>query len=413
MRSYSGQKYFKFYTAPPGCIPVLNCKFVCLILAMYKKHKIAFLYLDEIHHIPHFIGAAASLSKTCKVHILTYPGKHKQLKKARKRVAGKGIKIKKMPTSSFRAMTDRLKGRSRPRKGFWLKKNMDRLLSKYDALIFTDYFQRYVLEARRGDFPKLIKFPHGSPGRAYSFNPVVTHFDAQVVIGPYHYTQLEERDLLGPKPLKVGYLKPEAVQPAPRDAFFKNDKPIVLYNPHFDSRYSSWEKLGIAVLNYFAEQDEYNLIFAPHIHLFDSLKGKQDPAAVVGYMGHENIHIDLGSKLSIDMTYLNAADLYMGDVSSQVYEFIKNPRPTLFLNAHNVDYMGDVHYRFWKSGNVLTDVMQLSTDLKIAFKTHPEYLEAQETLNEANYYNTTDETASHRAARLISSYLDDQKSSRN
>ena len=40
-----------------------------------------------------------------------------------------------------------------------------------------------------------------------------------------------------------------------------------------------------------------------------------------------NLRFDPGSPASTDMTYTRAADIYLGDVSSQVYEFIAEPRP--------------------------------------------------------------------------------------
>src|SRR3546814_2965461 len=49
------------------------------------------------------------------------------------------------------------------------------------------------------------------------------------------------------------------------------------------------------------------------------------------------MHIDLGSERSIDMSYTGSADLYLGDVSSQVAEYLYRPRPCVFLNAQGVD----------------------------------------------------------------------------
>ena len=50
--------------------------------------------------------------------------------------------------------------------------------------------------------------------------------------------------------------------------------------------------------------------------------------------------VDLDSHRLNDMTYTNAADIYLGDVSSQVYEFSTQPRPCVFINAHGVAWQG-------------------------------------------------------------------------
>src|SRR3546814_17702316 len=63
-----------------------------------------------------------------------------------------------------------------------------------------------------------------------------------------------------------------------------------------------------------------------------------------------HMHIDLGSERSIDMSYTGSADLYLGDVSSQVAEYLYRPRPCVFLNAQGVDWQEDPNYRFWSLG---------------------------------------------------------------
>ncbi len=68
---------------------------------------------------------------------------------------------------------------------------------------------------------------------------------------------------------------------------------------------------------------------------------------------YPNILVDTGSHASIDMTYTQAADVYLGDVSSQVYEFLYRPRPCLFLNSHNIDWETDPNYANWHLGEVV------------------------------------------------------------
>ena len=56
------------------------------------------------------------------------------------------------------------------------------------------------------------------------------------------------------------------------------------------------------------------------------------------------------------MTYLCAADIYLGDMSSQLYEFLVKPRPVVFLNAHQADWKGNPRYAGWHLGAVADGV---------------------------------------------------------
>jgi CDP-glycerol glycerophosphotransferase (TagB/SpsB family) len=107
------------------------------------------------------------------------------------------------------------------------------------------------------------------------------------------------------------------------------------------------------------------------------------------------------------MTYLNSADIYLGDVSSQSFEFIINPRPCIFLNPEKVKHKKDNSYRFWKSGKVIDCSEKLSHALKKASKNfQKKYKTKQGKLTAKNFYSEEGSTASQRAAKAITEYLD-------
>ena len=81
-----------------------------------------------------------------------------------------------------------------------------------------------------------------------------------------------------------------------------------------------------------------------------------------------NIHVDLGSRLSTTMAYLNAADIYLGDVSSQVYEFLIHPRPCVFLNPHRIGWKERSKFRGLAAGPVIERVAELGGALSEAQK---------------------------------------------
>ena len=375
---------------------------------MNGNHKIAIIFLDEIHHIYHFVSIAVELSKNNEVHLLTHPGKQELLYETLKNLNGENVIVEKLKTSPFRAFTDKLKKRKLPRKGFWLKKHQNYILNNFDAVIFTDYFHHYLVEARgQKNKPKFIKIPHGIAGRAYSYNKELLDFDMFVVFGDYHYQQLEKKGLLNKHSVVVGYPKLDALQSVQSKPIFSNEKPTILYNPHFEPALSSWPLMGMEILEYFYNSKKYNLIFAPHINLFNKVGVDNTTAIPEKYFTAKNIHIDLGSIKSVNMTYVNEADMYLGDVSSQVFEFIINPRPCIFLNPKKVKFKGDINYRFWNCGKVINKTGKLPKALKKAPKQfNKKYREIQLKMNVENFHFEEGYTASQRAAIAITEYLD-------
>lgn len=380
-------------------------------LVMEKSKKIAILFLDEIHHVYHFISVAAELAKTNQVHILTHTGDQTFLEDTLKLIGPNNVVVEKLPTATFRAITDKLKGRKLPRKGFWLKKNKTYILNNFDAIIFTDYFHKYLLNARgENKNPKFIKFPHGVAGRAYGYNKDLLDFDLHVLFGQYYYDQLRVKNLLSKENVVVGYPKLDVLKNVKTDSIFKDNKPTVLYNPHFSPPFSSWHFCGKEILEFFLLNKDYNLIFAPHINLFNKVGGDDMHSVAEKYFNAKNIHIDLGSENSVNMTYLNSADIYLGDVSSQSFEFMINPRPCIFLNPGEIDYKNDLDYRFWRCGEVLNSVKNLKTALDSApEKFKDTYKTIQEKVTQENFYFEEGSTASERAAKEIIQFLDSDK----
>jgi len=203
-----------------------------------------------------------------------------------------------------------------------------------------------------------------------------------------------------------GYPKFEVIQGLKRKIprLFNNNNPIVVYNPHFYPSQSSWSPMGLQILEFFYQHREFNLIFAPHVVLFNGSRyGRSLPWK---YRLAPNIHVDTGSSASIDMTYLLAADIYLGDVSSQVYEFLLEPRPCIFLNGHHVAWQGNPAYDQWSLGPVVENIEpELIQALKQAFTTHHRYIEGQQKTFAYRFYNTPESTAAERGAKAIADFL--------
>lgn len=283
-----------------------------------------------------------------------------------------------------------------------------------DALVVAEKTST-ILKTRYGLHSlRLIHTRHGAGDRAVGFDKASTRFDFVLVAGPKIRDRLIAETGLSPEKMAiVGYPKFDAPLARSLPATLSgNGKPTVLYNPHVSPHLSSWYKHGRAVLDFFVGNPDYNLIFAPHVMLFErpvvisidkmrlNWPGRLEPK----YWDAPNIHIDLGSSASTDMSYTDSADIYLGDVSSQVYEFLIRPRPCIFINSHRIDHVADANFAHWSAGKTINDPAQLQTALAEATTNHHSYIEIQRELF-AWSIDLNQTASSERAAAAIRRFL--------
>ena len=166
-----------------------------------------------------------------------------------------------------------------------------------------------------------------------------------------------------------------------RTRLFANDRPVILYNPHFHRRLGTFEQVAGRLIEAITRDGRYNLVVAPHVRLTQGWSRRRREAwearSVPG-----RIVVDLGSPRSNDMTYTLGADLYIGDVSSQVYEFLAQPRPCLFIDrrAHDGEGRGwrdDPDFAMWHFGPVVAPSADLVAAIDRTFASHASYREHQ------------------------------------
>ena len=266
--------------------------------------------------------------------------------------------------------------------------------------------QRYGL-----DRLKIVHTRHGAGDRAVGFDKASAAFDHVLVSGPKIRRRLIDETGLDPERISiVGYPKFDLYGThRSGDPLLDGERPVVLYNPHVSPHLSSWYAMGEAVLDWFAAHEEYQLIFAPHVMLFerrfvltiDRLRIDRPGRIAQRWLRAPNIHFDLGSRAATTMAYTNRADIYLGDVSSQVYEFLLRPRPCLFLDAHDTAWNGDPNYAHWQSGPVIRDVAALGPALAEAQAMHAQtYRPIQERLFRDSF-DLTEIPSAIRAAQVV------------
>lgn len=375
-----------------------------------RTKKIGFIYLDELLHIHHFLSPAIELAKMkgISVDIITYEGSHSYLKKLLKINDSGGVNIIMLNTYWYRKIIEHFNGRKQPSALYIYQKHINKLLA-YDALVFTDHTARIINDKRQhSSKPHLCFIDHGAGDRAYGYSETHNLFDLVIVAGIKKSDRLRSELSNHQFELKIGgYSKFDLVNKNRQSkSLFDNSNKTVLYAPHFDQELTSWHKMGEQVLDLFYKHKAFNLIFAPHFNLFNKKGVKLNQRIDKKYINASNIIIDTGSISSVDMTYTLASDIYLGDISSQVYEFMLVPRPLIFLNTHDIDWHQNEDYLVWQAGNVVQSI----DGLKIALSTIRAWSEKlknrQKELFEITF-ELMEEKSGLRTARLIEQTLNE------
>lgn len=156
---------------------------------------------------------------------------------------------------------------------------------------------------------------------------------------------------------------------------FADGRPIVLYAPHWQRHRSSWWKMGHTAVRDIIADGRYNFIFAPHQRLVEGAPEVRSLAESLRGVPH--VHCDIDSFAMVDGTYTAAADIYLGDTSSQANEFMMRPRPCVFLDAQAVDWRDDPSYATWGGGEVVRAAEDIIPALERAPARHGEFIEFQ------------------------------------
>ena len=377
-----------------------------------RRIRVCFLFNAQRHQLLHGISVAVELARKPRFEVTVLSPSREHIEYACQsvdRLGGAPIKFEIAETQILKFL-QAVTGRSIQPKKLTLGSIIPKLKT-FDAIAIPERTS-LILKTLGVRGPSFVHLDHGAGDRAVGFDPRIKQFDFVLMAGEKHRQRLLREGLIRDGAYAVvGYPKFEAAEAA-RDAdwhpFRGDDRPIVLYNPHFTAL-GSWEKFGAKVLKAFAEQDRYNLILAPHVRLLDGDQAwSRWRDTITPYLGHPRIYFDRGSNRSIDMTYTTLADVYLGDVSSQVYEFLWNPRPCAFLDASGVSWQGDENYAHWNFGPVLRDTDGLLEAIDDARDRHPAF-KLQQEAGFALTFDRAGTDGSQRAAHAIGTFLIDRR----
>lgn len=369
---------------------------------MAAKDEIAFLFIGGAHQVFHLAPVAAELSRKLPDATVSclYSDEPTEaaLREVKETLDAPAMRLEHVsPPAWAEALARAVRHRSL-RKGPLLLRLASRL--KGAKAIVTP--ERTSAALRKLGLKKalIIHFRHGAGDRALKSEKKLKDFDW--IVSPGQKGNDRAAGFTGISPDRVrssGYVKLDYVARRGRSGpgLFPNDKPVVVYNPHFDRSISSWP-IARQVIEAFRAQDRYNLVLAPHMRLADDmapeeLREWEDLAQDGG------IIVDFRSNRLIDMTYTAAADIYLGDRSSQVYEFLSTARPVVFLNAHQASWQGDPHFAAWELGEVVEQAGDVIAAIDRARANHPACKDRQIAAIERAYGSF--QGASARAADII------------
>lgn len=377
--------------------------------------RIGFLFNhDQIHQVAHGLPIALELAKQGSGAEIIICSANKRITREVRTLAGealKGLTIVELGlTNRSSRLLEAVAGGLIPASKLLLYRDNLEFFRSLDVLVVPEKTSLLLKDRFGLDQLKIVHVRHGAGDRAIGFDSASARFDHVLASGPKIRDRLIADAGVSPDRITVvGYPKFdlfEQSRPAVRDT---GARPVVVYNPHVAPHLSSWYRSGRAILNWFADHPEYELIFAPHIMLFERKVAVTIQPPRLGFPGSipkkvanaRNIVVDTRSRALTTMDYLNRADIYLGDASSQVYEFLIEPRPCIFFNAHGFSWKSDKNFAHWHLGSVIDEVGGLGEALSAASAEHQSFYRQQQEQMLRYTFELADVPSSVRAARAI------------
>lgn len=335
--------------------------------------EIVFLFIGGAHQVFHLAPVAAELGRLLPrspvVCLAADRAIEAELLRVRDLMDAPGLGIELVRAPLWGRLRAALKGKKSSLKRPLLK-SLSRRLGRAAAVVTPERTSAALRKMGLGE-TLMIHFRHGAGDRAPESESRLAAFDIVAVPGEKDLRRAVEKGYPADRLRLCGYVKLDFCRRMARQLprLFDNGNTTVLFNPHFEAERSSLP-LSEQVIQRFREHSTYNLIFAPHIRVSENMdaaeRARWQRLAVPG-----RVIVDLDSSHLIDMTYTLSADVYLGDLSSQLYEFLIQPRPVAFINAHGVDWRNDRRYVGWMLGEVAEELDDVVAAVDRAIARHP------------------------------------------
>ncbi|RST31732.1 hypothetical protein HMF7854_13450 [Sphingomonas ginkgonis] len=388
------------------------------------KRRIGFLFNhDQAHQIAHSLPIAFALIDGGFDGEILLAVSNDHLEREVRRVAGdrlgRQVQLVRLGLGAGARRLDHALGELVPAGKILLYRDNLDFFRSLDLLVVSEKTSLLLKKRYRLDNLKIVHTRHGAGDRAIGFDPASRGFDLVLCSGPLIRRRLiADAGVDAARIRIVGYPKFDLVEPArPRSPLFSGSGTTTLYNPHPSPHLSSWFRDGRAVLDQFVGGGCDNLVFAPHVMLFqrrvvvtiDRLSLKRPGRIATDYLRSDHLKIDLGSTASTDMSYTLGADVYLGDASSQVYEFLLRPRPCIFLDSHRQRWRDNPNFAHWTAGQVINDPADLPAALERSQRLHSQHYRAVQEALFADRFDLNGRPSSVRAAAAVMELAGERK----
>lgn len=367
------------------------------------RGPVAFLFLGETLLIPHLWPVAEALARDGDVRLDLWVATslHEDLLARWSAGLGDHVRIRRAP--GFRALPGLSAGDNPPLPAkLPLLARLAPKLWRTPVAVCAEQTSLWIPRALPFHPTRFVKTSHGVGSMSARDDPRRRAAWAMCVPSERERATYLARDFAPERVVATGYVKASfrADRTLPR---FPEQRPIILYTPHWQRHRSSWWDWGPAVARAVADDGRWNLIFAPHQRLAERASDLRAVAAELAR--RRNVHVDLDGFACVDGSYTAAADLYLGDTSSQLIEFLARPRPAVFLNARGAAWRDDPDYAMWAAGDVVDDPAALLATLAAAPARHGPFAAVQAALADSAL-GPVDGSAPGRVAAVVRAALD-------
>jgi len=364
-----------------------------------RRAEIAFLFLGEMLLAPHIwpiIDALARLRLGMPIDLWVSTSAHEALIRDWLGPAHSNVRLRRAP--GFHHLGDIAKGHNPPlpSKLPILARLAPRLL-RARVVICAEQTSLWI--PRILPFgPRFIFTVHGAG--PLNYNPDGRLKCAYRVLVPsgLHTVEHLANGILAERIVETGYAKASFAPSLKRTDLFGNERPVLLYAPHWQRHRSSWWDWGREIVRLLAMQDRFNVILAPHQRLFERDPGARAVLEEVRALPH--VHADDGSFAMVDGSYTAMADMYLGDSSSQIVEFLARPRPCVLLQSPGMAWRTADQGGYQRCGETVDRIDRLWSAIEDAAGRHADYRAFQEDFARQALGDTSAE-APLRAAREI------------
>ena len=365
---------------------------------MSFRKRVLFLYRPGIHHLFHSLYIAIEFSKIqdeYEVAILnTGLDLHKTIKLE---ISKHNAKINYINRSLLFSVLNKTYKNV-------IRFNKD-IIRESDVILTASwgiprFLQQYNLRDRVVIFTR-----HGANIGDNEYDKGLPEYDCVFITSEKMYDQLKELSILInlKSYLRIEYCKFDYLfnNPGLEKNLFDNDLPVILYNPHFQKHRSSLYNAGEKIIDAIVKSNKYNVILSPHPlvnkwHFLDRIKLK--------FPKSDKLIKDWSSIHQVNFDYMRKADVYLGDTSSSIYEWLYFNKPMILYDSHDVDWKNVPFYEFWNWGYVVDNPEDLMARLDRIMKGSDPFKKVrQEAKNYA--FGEVDGKASYRAAMKLYKYL--------